>query len=90
MLWLKKTLGPGILFASTAIGVEPEHCCPACGGHGMIKDSQKRKLLFLQPVSAGDVNTKEVLERLIQVLGQHGIKVVDDQKSENEIHIQRN
>ena len=56
----------------------------------MIKDSQKRKLLFLEPVSAGDVNTKEVLERLIEVLGQHGIKVVDDQKSEDEIHIQRN
>ena len=56
----------------------------------MIKDGQKRKLLFLEPVSAGDVNTKEVLERFIQVLGQHGIKVLDDEKSEDEIHNQRN
>ncbi len=56
----------------------------------MIKDSQRRKLLFLEPVSAGDVNTKEVLERLIQVLCQHGIKVVDDEESEDEIHNQRN
>ena len=56
----------------------------------MIEDSQKRKLLFIEPVSSGDVNTKEVLERLIQVLGQHGIKVVDDEDSEDEIHNQRN
>lgn len=56
----------------------------------MIKDSQKRKLLFLEPVSSGGVNTKEVLERLTQVLGQHGIKVVDDEESQDEIHNQRN
>ena len=45
----------------------------------MIKDSQKRKLLFRTGLLRG-VNTKEVLERLIQVLGQHGIKVADDEE----------
>ena len=34
------------LVASTAIGVEPKHSCPACGGRLMTEKTGSRQLLF--------------------------------------------
>jgi len=55
----------------------------------MNKNSQK-KLLFLEPVSSKELDNMKVLERLVKLLGQHGVEVIDDMEMRNEIHDQKN
>lgn len=56
----------------------------------MKKSNGKRQLMFLEPVSAQGASTSEVAERLIKVLEQHGIKVVDNEEAQDEVHNKRN
>jgi hypothetical protein len=55
----------------------------------MNKNSGK-KLLFLEPISSKEPDNMEVLDRLVKLLGQHGVEVIDDMEMRNEIHDQEN
>ena len=44
----------------------------------------KKQLLFMEPISALEPDNKVVLEKLIKLLGQHGIEVIDDLEEVNE------
>lgn len=50
----------------------------------MTVPNGKKQLLFMEPISTLEPDNKVVLEKLIKLLGQHGIEVIDDLEEVNE------